>query len=248
MSIEIPEANTALALDDSTEWEQIAELLGLDEAEAEELEAYIPDPYGMRGVVIASDLTIEGDTTTMEIAKGNWNQSNAMTGQVGAAHSAYVEALAEDGYDGLHEDFVLVVLGDLKVTGTLNITQYRPLYVLGEVHAKNILGHTGNVVAKGAIHAAELIVWNTNSEGGLIWSPAIQNPVMVETEYPRGVRWQNEKDETQHEEDLTPMAEVLSQILGKTVTPRDVYFAIAEAINDGRGGEVIAEFINVKKN
>ena len=246
MKIERPADGTALALHDSTRWEDVAVLLALEEEQAEELEEYVRDIGRMPGVVIAGDLALDGDTTTVALARGELGLPSAKAEQVANAHERYIRAMEMEGYDGHHDDYIVVVLGDVNVVGDLEVVQYRPLYVAGDLYAKSVRGHTGNVVVRGALRVSEIVVWKTSEEGGLVWSPTIETPVMVEAGFPEGVWWQVD-GQSGFDQDLAHLTEVSSDLLAQTVERDDVYVWLSEAIERGRGGEISAEYIQRRK-
>jgi hypothetical protein len=248
MSIERPTEGTAVVLDDSTQWEDFADLLGLDEEQAEELEEYVSDIGSMPGVVIAGDLVIDEDATTVALAKGQIGTTSAQADQVAKAHEEYMRAMEMDGYDGQHEPYVTVVLGNVTIAGALEVVQYRPLYVTGNLRAKSVRGHTGNLVVLETLHASEMVVCSGNEEGGLVWSPKIETPLSVDTGDHAGVSWRVD-GQTQFDRDLALLIDVLSDRLAQTVQEGDImlYTALTTAIESGRAGEISSEFIRRRK-
>ncbi len=64
--------------------------------------------------------------------------------------------------------FTVFVRGDLTIDGTLKVSQYHDVYVRGDLRARNVLSHSGNLVVKGTITTDDVVAFETNEEGGLL--------------------------------------------------------------------------------
>lgn len=107
-----------------------------------------------------ADLTIEGDVS-----------SNALL-----THLPGFEAPA--GTRPPDTNFTIFIRGNLTVSGVLKVVQYHDLYVLGDVHARSISSHTGNLVVSGRITADEVIAFECNEEGGLLHGASCVAPLL----------------------------------------------------------------------
>jgi hypothetical protein len=75
-------------------------------------------------------------------------------------------------------NYTIFVRGNLEVTGVLSITQYHDVYVRGDVRAKSILSHTGNLIAAGRIDVENVIAFECNEEGGLLYGASCHAPLL----------------------------------------------------------------------
>lgn len=139
-------------------WSLIQELVGLDfdEALGEAGEYFTRDEKP--AVIVGGDVHVEGDVSSAALAEG------------------------KEGYrpDDDRDSFTMIVLGDLTVTGTLDVVQNAQLLVTGSVKARVVRGCSANLVAKGTIEAEELVVFEQSEEGGLLFGETIRTPLLVQ--------------------------------------------------------------------
>lgn len=74
--------------------------------------------------------------------------------------------------------YSIFVRGNLEVAGVLSIDQYHDVYVRGDLRAKSILSHTGNLIAAGRIDVDDVIAFECNEEGGLLHGASCHVPLL----------------------------------------------------------------------
>lgn len=125
------------------DWELITELIGVELEEYEcDYEDYIMG-RAHQTTFIKGDLKADGHTSSRDIV---------------------------EGYDGYtppteYNEAGVVILGNLEVTGNLELDELTPLFVSGNVKAGSIMNLYGTLVAGGSIEA-ELIYCQSADEGG----------------------------------------------------------------------------------
>ena len=141
------------------ELDEIVEIVGEDAAEnlEDELDALLREAPVFEW---SGDLRIEGDVTSNELF----------------AQLAGFEA--PEGATAYDRSFGVLVRGNLEVSGVLSVAQYHDVFVVGDVQARSISSHTGNLVVSGRITADEVIAFECNEEGGLLHGASCGVPLL----------------------------------------------------------------------
>ncbi len=170
-------------------------------------------------VIIQGDLHIEGDVTSADLAEGK---------------PGYKE-------DEDREHCTMIVLGNLTVTGHLNIVQNAQLFVTGRVTARTIRGCSANLIAKGAIEARELICFEESEEGGVLYGASIRTPLCVflghEFDVPNEI--DGEQASTVFAEQHQALTQAAAALTREPRVAYGVFLQVAKLIAAGRALEFV---------
>lgn len=143
---------------EEADWDLITELIGVDLKEFDcDYEDYIMGRLH-ETTFIKGDVKFDGNCSTRELPVGR------------------------DGFEPPPEEydaFGVVILGDLEVTGTLDLDELGPLFVSGNVKAGTITNCYGTLVAGGSIQA-KLIYCISADEGGMIHTEDCQTELFID--------------------------------------------------------------------
>ncbi len=215
--------------------ETLAELIGFDfEGLAEELdgeEGVLEEAWG--GVIIGGDLTIVGDTTSERLPNG-----------LGGFGEGY--PVSDEGY---FPSYFIVVLGDLTVDGTLEVEQYRDLYVQGNINVKSYLSTSGNLICSGTLTAQDIICTNATDEGGIFRPSEAVAPAWVSTSDPNYFMFEDLGFENPRvvADDSSPdrvrVREVVSQVLGESAAEdAQLWNALTECVKAGKARDFVEAY------
>lgn len=170
------------------------------------------------------DLRIDGDVSTNDLL---------------AQCPGFVAPTGENPWD---RHFTIFIRGRLEVGGVLRVAQYFDLYVRDDLRARSILGHTGNLIVKGAVTADEIIAFRCTEEGGLFHGASCDVPLLCQL---GGGDWSvtNSTGRTIHGEDFSDrdfiaLREALGQ-LGQGTGPQDAYAGIRDLVTSNRAAELL---------
>jgi antitoxin component YwqK of YwqJK toxin-antitoxin module len=138
---------------ESSDWEFVSELVEVDFEENDDFDYHIcgrEHPL----VFLRGDIQVDGDTTSHEL----------------------VTKLPDFELDA--EEFGIVVVGDLAVSGHLDLDELSPLFVTGNVKASSITNSYGSLIVSGSI-AAQFVFVNSADEGGLLHAETCATPLMI---------------------------------------------------------------------
>lgn len=134
----------------------VSSYLGFDmEALEDKHRCLYMQKYVYPGSVIDGDVRLEGNVTSEDLRY---------------AHSEDEHAL-DSGY--------VVILGDLYVDGCLEVVQEHDMFVAGSVHARALISNSANTLVRDTLTIEELVWLETSEEGGWLWAPVWQTPLMV---------------------------------------------------------------------
>jgi hypothetical protein len=117
-------------------------------------------------LIVRGDLDINGDSSTYELMCSDiatWRKAPSIKTRA-----------------------PIIVFGDVKAHGHLEVTQHRDLIVFGHLSARSIRGHTSNLIVEGVVQASEMVLAEYNEEGGFFYASSFNAPLMLITGYGDG--------------------------------------------------------------
>jgi antitoxin component YwqK of YwqJK toxin-antitoxin module len=153
----------------SADWELVSELCEVDFSERDDFDYYIVD----RDVPVSflkGDLALDGNVGVRELIDS-------------IGHSVYL-------FTHQNEELAIVVLGDLKVSGNLDLDESLMLFVTGSVTAQSVTNGYGTLVV-GQDLTSEFVYLDTADEGGIIYASNLETRVFIDAggkieDYPSG--------------------------------------------------------------
>ena len=169
------------------------------------------------------DLRVEENTSSAQLLAGRTGFE--------APHGDYADARA----------FTIFINGDLDVTGVLRVDQYHNLYVKGNLRARSIVSHTGNLLVKGQIVADEIVAFDCNEEGGFLHGASCDVPLLcrfgdsywywaVSNAVGKKELWENNDD--------PEFAALVRALESNGVEP--TWFGLVEIVTSGRTAELLS--------
>jgi len=149
-SVPAGQAHTA----DEADWGVIGDLLEVDFEENEDYGYYIAG-RSHAVVFIKGDVRVEGNCHTHDLAAGR------------------------SGVEIDSDEWGVVVLGNLEVTGNLKLDELSPLFVTGNLRASTIINAYGSLVVRGTIETG-LVYLVTADEGGIVHAAECKTPLFID--------------------------------------------------------------------
>ena len=136
-------------------------------------------------------------------------------------------------------NFTVFIRGNLEISGVLKVVQYHDLYVMGDVHARSVSSHTGNLVVSGRITADEVIAFECNEEGGLLHGGSCRAPLLCRfSDDGGGPEWAFENAGPVEHWQRTPGFEVLEAALAGLGVEQS-FRGLRELVYAGRAAELL---------
>jgi antitoxin component YwqK of YwqJK toxin-antitoxin module len=140
--------------EEEADWDFIGELVGVDFEEHDDYDYYIAGII-QPVVFIKGDVKVDGNAHTHDLAEGR------------------------EGFEMDDDNWGVVVLGDVEISGNLSLDELAPLFVTGNLTCGAVTNAYGSLVVGGTIETG-FVYLTTADEGGIVHATECKTPLFID--------------------------------------------------------------------